>query len=79
MELVSIHKPTWATLQNAYVIIYLLDNQLFASPHTTGDPEPAVDKLGVAFVCGLDGGKSPKAVLSGIDVLLGFPGAKQSI
>lgn len=52
-----------------------VNNQLFTSPHTTGDPEPAVDELGVAFICRLDSGESPKAVLSRIDVLLGFPGA----
>lgn len=61
------------------VTVYSLDNQLFTSPHTTCNPESAVDKLGVAFVCGLDSGKSPKAVLTGVDVVLGLLCAKKSI
>ena len=56
-----------------------LDNQLFASPHTTGDPEPTVDELGIALVRSLDRGKGPKAVLPGIDVVLGFPSAEQGV
>ena len=56
----------------------LLNDQMLSPPRTAGDPEPAVDDLGVAFIGGLDGGKHAEAVASGVDILW-FPRTEKGV
>lgn len=56
-----------------------VNDELVTTPHTAGDPETAVDNLGVALVGGLDGGEHAEAVASGVDLLGGVQGGEEGV
>ncbi len=59
-------------------MIYLLDNELIALPNAAGNPEAAIDKLGVALVGRLDGAEHAEAVLAWVNVLC-LSGAQEDV
>lgn len=58
---------------------YVLDDQLVAPPHAAGDPEPAVDDLGVPLVGRLDGREHAEAVATGVDGLVRLRGGEKGV
>lgn len=46
-----------------------IDDELITLPNAAGDPEPAVDELGVALIGRLDGAEHAEAVLPRVNVL----------
>lgn len=57
----------------------ILNDELVTTPHTAGDPETAVDNLGVALVGCLDGGEHAEAVASGVDLLGCVEGGEEGV
>lgn len=55
-----------------------IDEELLASPDAAGNPETAVDNLGVPLVGRLDGEEHAEAVLAAVD-LLGFAAAEEGV
>ena len=55
-----------------------VDDEPLALPHTAGDPQTAVNDLGVALVGSLDGQEHAKAILARVD-LLGAAGAQEGV
>lgn len=67
----------WAVIRLCHAVG--VDDELITTPHAAGDPETAVDNLGVALVGGLDGGEHAEAVASGVDLLWGVQGGEEGV
>lgn len=56
-----------------------IDDELVTTPHSAGNPEAAVDNLGVALVGGLDGREHAEAVAPRVDGLGSVHGGEEGV